>query len=491
MTPDILLVAINAKYVHPSLGARYLLANLGELRSRAVLVEFDLRAPAGEIVANLLARSPRIVGLGVYVWNVELANEVLERLKAEDPGVTCIVGGPEVSHETEDQRICSLADYVVRGEGEVTFAELCREVLQGNRPAERVRAAPLPDLDRLTLPYDLYQEEDLAHRLVYVETSRGCPFRCEYCLSSLDPCVRTWPLDACLAAFDDLLDRGARRFKFVDRTFNLSFDRCAAVMDFFLARHRPGLEVHFEMVPSRFPAELRERLRAFPPGSLRLEIGVQTFNPEVARRIQRPQDNTRIEETFLFLRDETHARVHADLIAGLPGEDMDSFGAGFDRLLALGPREIQVGLLKRLRGVPIVRHDAAFGMVYDDAPPYPLVRNRDLGADEVLSMDRFARYWERIANRHRFARALPLLWGDGRSPFEAFMAFSDWLYLRAGRTHALSLDAVTEGLLDYLVDGAGVSDVRALEALQADYCDNGRRRCPPFLLDRMRGLSGR
>lgn len=481
MQPDILLTAINAKFIHPSFGARCLLANMGELRPRTGLAEFDLRMSAREMADRVLAAAPRIMGLGVYIWNVERATEVVARLKEARPGLVCVLGGPEVSYETDRQRICALADHVITGEGDRAFADLCRDILGGHPPPERVLTPPPPDPGDLELPYRLYTNHDLAHRLVYVETSRGCPYRCEYCLSSMDPDVRTWPLDACLAAFDDLLDRGARKFKFVDRTFNLDFDRCAAVMDFFLDRYRPGLEVHFEMVPSRFPAALRDRIRAFPPGALRLEIGVQTFNPEVARRIRRPQDNKRIEETFRFLRDETHALVHADLIAGLPGEDLAGFGEGFDRLLDLGPREIQLGLLKRLRGVPIARHDDTFGMVYSDAPPYPLLYHRDLDAGTVQRLDRFARYWERIVNRHRFPRTLALLRETRGSTFRGFMAVSDWLFERTGRAHSLALDEITEGLLVYLVEVEGTPDRVAVEALSADYSEGGRRRVPPCL----------
>jgi radical SAM superfamily enzyme YgiQ (UPF0313 family) len=481
MATDIVLTAINARYVHPSFGARCLLANMGELRPRTRLLEFDLRVPAADIAAEILAEAPRIVGLGVYVWNLERVRQVLSLVKGAEAGPVCVVGGPEVGFGTGPQAVVEAADYALCGEADAAFADLCRAVLSGHPPTEKLHPAPLPDLATLRMPYTLYEDEDLAHRLVYVETSRGCPYRCTYCLSALEERVRTWPLEACLAAFDDLLNRGARRFKFVDRTFNLDFDRCTAVMDFFLARHRPGLEVHFEMVPTRFPADVRDRLRRFPPGSLRLEVGVQTFAPDVARRIERPQDNRRIEDTFRFLREETTALVHADLIAGLPGESLASFGAGFDRLLAMGPREIQVGLLKRLRGAPIVRQEAAFEMAFDDAPPYPLLHSRDLDPASVQRLDRFARYWERLANRGRFPRALPLLWENGASPFQSFLGFSDWLYRRLGRTHTVTLDALAEALWDYLVEACRHPQDRVSAAIVEDYTENGRRRSPAFL----------
>jgi radical SAM superfamily enzyme YgiQ (UPF0313 family) len=216
----------------------------------------------------------------------------------------------------------------------------------------------------LALPYDLYTDADIAHRVIYVEASRGCPYECEFCLSSLDVPVRNAPLEPFLTAMQHLLDRGVCQFKFVDRTFNLNLKISSAILRFFLERYRPGLFVHFEMIPDRLPQALRELIREFPPGVLQFEVGIQTFNEQVAKLISRRQDNARAEENLRWLREETGVHVHADLIVGLPGEDMASFAAGFDRLVALGPQEIQVGLLKRLRGTPIVRHDRDWGMVY-------------------------------------------------------------------------------------------------------------------------------
>src|SRR6185312_5631794 len=184
-------------------------------------------------------------------------------LKRVRPDVIVVLGGPEVSHETEQQEICRLADYVITGEADLAFAELCRKLLAGTRPLMKVIPADLPKMEDLVLPYDLYDAQDVAHRVIYVEASRGCPFRCEFCLSSLDVPVRNVPLEPFLAELQKLLDRGVRQFKFVDRTFNLNLNTSRAILKFFLERYRPGLFVHFEMIPDRLPEPLRELIRQF------------------------------------------------------------------------------------------------------------------------------------------------------------------------------------------------------------------------------------
>lgn len=184
--PDILLSTLNAKYIHAAFGLRYLLANLGDLRPRAALAEFDINQRPIDIAESLLASAPKILGLGIYIWNVTQTAEVVAILKRLRPEILIVLGGPEVSYETAGQPIVELADYVITGEADLKFAELCRLVLAGQPPAAKIIPAELPDLARLALPYELYTDDDLAHRVIYLEASRGCPFTCEFCLSSLD-----------------------------------------------------------------------------------------------------------------------------------------------------------------------------------------------------------------------------------------------------------------------------------------------------------------
>src|ERR1051325_3056855 len=251
----IVLTTLNAKYIHAAFGLRYLLANLGPLQSSACILEFDIKQRPTDIVEILLARDPKIIGFGIYIWNVAPATEVVATLKRVRPDITIVLGGPEVSYEVETQPIVQLADYVITGEADLKFGELCRQILCGQNPPAKIIPAELPAFSQLQLPYHLYDEQDVANRIIYVEASRGCPFSCEFCLSSLDIPVRQVPLADMLKELGKLLERGVTQFKFVDRTFNLNVQTSGAILGFFLERYRPGLFFHFEMVPDKLPGE--------------------------------------------------------------------------------------------------------------------------------------------------------------------------------------------------------------------------------------------
>lgn len=482
--PDIVLATLNARFIHASLGLRYLYANLGALQARAAIMEFTIEQRPADIAERLLAQAPRVLGLGVYIWNARETAELVALLRRIAPELVIVLGGPEVSHEQDGQAIVGLADHVVAGQGDLAFRALCERLLADERPAKKLIAAAPPALTDVTLPYAHYTDADIAHRLIYVEASRGCPFKCEFCLSALDKTAWPFDLDEFLAAMDTLHRRGARHFKFVDRTFNLNVASSRRILQFFLDRMSDDLFLHFEVIPDRLPDGLKELLVLFPPGSLQLEIGVQSFNPEVQALISRRQDDDRTAENLRWLRDHSHAHIHADLIVGLPGEDLASFGAGFDRLYALGPHEIQVGILKRLRGAPIARHAEAFDLRFMPQPPYTVLSTDRIPFADMQRMTRFARYWDLIGNSGRFAATLPLLLGD--SPFARFLAFSDWLFDTTGQTHRIALPRLFELLAEALTGRFTVDADTALDALARDCAAQGSKGCPAFLQERLR-----
>ncbi|MCS7337291.1 MAG: B12-binding domain-containing radical SAM protein [Verrucomicrobiae bacterium] len=491
---DIVLATLNAKYVHTAFGLRYLFANLGELKSKAVIVESDINKRTLEIAEAILEHDPRVVGLGVYIWNVAQTTELVAVLKRLRPDLVVVLGGPEVSYETESQRIVELADVVVTGEADAAFGQLCSELLAAGRAAPRagnlpkVMAAQTPDLAQIALPYEHYTAEDVAHRIVYVETSRGCPFGCEFCLSSLDRRVRYFPLEPFFQELDRLIERGATRFKFVDRTFNLELERSLKLLRFLRERCRPGQMFHFEIVPDRLQDEFLEFVAQFPPEVLRFEVGVQTFNPQVAMRINRFQNYQRLKRNLRFLREQTGVLLHADLVFGLPGETLDSFADGFDELVALRPHEIQLGILKRLRGAPISRHDVEWQMVYNPNPPYEILQSKTVSFDTVQRVRRFARFWELIWNSGNFGRTAPMIWARASSPFRAFMRWSDWLFARVRRTDSIALVSLMELLFEYLTVELGLDPAGVAAALAEDYQRAGRRELPAFLKRHLRGV---
>ncbi len=494
--PEIVLTTLNAKYIHAAFGLRYLFANLGPLQSRACLAEFDINQRPLDIVEVLLAKDPKILGFGVYIWNVAPTTEVIAAIRRIRPEIKIILGGPEVSYEIENQPVVQLADHVITGEADLKFAEVCGVLLgRADLPVgqnehrlvptalPKIIPAELPDFSRIALPYDLYTNDDIAHRIIYIEASRGCPFTCEFCLSSLDIPVRQVPLPVLLEQMQRLIDRGVKQFKFVDRTFNLNVGISKAILDFFLARYQPGHFFHFEMIPDRLPEALREAIAKFPPGALQFEVGIQTFNETVGGLISRRQNYDKLADNFYFLRGQTGVHIHADLIVGLPGETLESFAAGFDRLIALGPQEIQVGILKRLRGTPIVRHDAEWQMIYNAQPPYEILQNKLLDFATMQRLRRFARYWDLVGNSGNFLATAPLIWGDGTSPFHSFLHWSNWLHARVKRTDSIALMRLMELLFEFLTQECKQEPKLVAETLWRDYQRGGRFDKPGFMKD--------
>ncbi len=466
----ILLATLNARYAHASLGLRCLLANMGALTTQTQLREFVIGTRTTDIVEKLLASSPRIIGFGVYIWNVEETTKIVALLKRLAPDVKIVLGGPEVSHESAEQPIVQLADYLITGWGDVTFPKLCAQILNGPQPLMKIHAGVQPPLSELALPYDLYTDEDIAHRTLYVEASRGCPFKCEFCLSALDKTAWPFALDAFLAELEKLHARGARLFKFVDRTFNLNIKSSLKIMQFFLdklaAHPDDPVYAHFEVVPDHLPDALKAGIQKFPPGALQFEIGIQSFNPEVQALVSRKQDNQKAAENIRWLCQHSNAHLHVDLIAGLPGEDIASFARGFDKLVALQPHEIQFGILKRLRGTPIIRHTDAYGLIFDPAPPYTILATDRISFADMQRLVRFARYWDMIANSGRFANSLPMILAA--TPFDRFMTLSDWLFERTDATHRIALERLAVLVVEWLSLN-GIDRESAKATVASDY----------------------
>jgi hypothetical protein len=402
---------------------------------------------------------------------------------------------------------------VITGWGDVSFPKLCRALVHGPQPLMKVIVGEQPPLDQIEMPYAHYSDEDIAKRLLYVEASRGCPFKCEFCLSSLDKTAWPFDLDAFLAQMDALYARGARHFKFVDRTFNLKVDNSVRILQFFLDRmsaawppegartatrereghpDAPDLFVHFEVVPDQLPDRLKELIAQFPAGTLQFEVGIQSLNPRVQQRISRKQDHARTRDNIRWLITQSQAHLHTDLIFGLPGETLESFAQGFDELWSWQPHEIQFGILKRLRGTPVIRHTPDWGMVYDPEPPYTVLQTGAVPFEDMQRIQRFARYWEVVANSGRYGQSLALLL-SGDSAFFAFLAFSDWLWKNTDRTHQFAPERMIDLLFAYLVEQRGISADTVRPALLADYSASGARgmpECLKGLLDaKLRGLS--
>jgi len=428
---NIILTTLNSKYIHCAFGLRYLYANLGDLQT---------------------AGDPR------SVWQL---------IKQINPDIQLVIGGPEVSHVPDAPEWIDVVDYVITGPGELQFKTLCTQLLNNQKPLENVIAGIALPLEQLNMPYEFYDYEDIKNRILYVEASRGCPFKCEFCLSSLDKTSKSFSIDNFLQEMDKLIKRGANHFKFIDRTFNLKVKTTVAILEFFLDRLNHGMSIHFEVVPDRLPEKLREILAKFPVHALQFEIGVQTFDPEIQELISRKQDNDKTCENLKWIRENTNAHIHADLIFGLPGDSLNNFSKSFDKLVSLNPQEIQLGILKRLRGAPINRHTNEYQMVYNDNQPYNILSTKDIDFQTMQRVNRFARFWDMIGNSGRFPNTKLLIFG--KQPFHNFMKLSDNLYLTEGSSWRISLRRLFKLLHQQLIEVLGINDVKAFKTLESDF----------------------
>ncbi len=471
VTTQIVLTTLNARYMHTAFGLRYLYANMGALQPSTIIEEFTIQQRPIDIAEKLLQHQPKIIGFGVYIWNIEEVTKTIELIKQVSPQTVIVLGGPEVSHLPDKPAVVDVVDYVVMGAAEKSFRELCQLILSGNKPLNREIQSDELSLDKLQLPYEYYLEDDIKNRLIYVEASRGCPFKCEFCLSSLDKTSKPFELGQFLQEMDKLYQRGARNFKFIDRTFNLKVSSSVSILEFFLERLTDDLYLHFEVVPDNLADKLKHTIQKFPEHVLQFEIGVQTFDEKIQGLISRKQNNKKTCENLKWLREETHAYIHADLIFGLPSDTLENFSKSFDKLVSLNPHEIQLGILKQLRGVPLNRHNEEYALRYNPQAPYNILRTRDIDFETMQRVNRFARYWGMIANSGRFNNTLPLILND--TAFDNFMTLSDSLYQTSGSTWKISLKRLFSLLFDHLKSSNDESLV--FETMLMDYLRTNER----------------
>lgn len=489
-SPQIILSTLNARYFHASLGMRYLLANMNHLREQTQLIEFIINNRAVDIVEALLQNKPKIIGLGIYIWNAEESLQVVKLLKQVSPETIIILGGPEVTYETDQQEITSLADYVITGQADISFRNICDDILHNKKPLQKVIKAEHFKLSEINLPYSEYNDEDIKNRVIYVEASRGCPFKCEFCLSSLDKTVYPFELELYLSEMQKLFDRGVRSFKFIDRTFNLKIATSIKIMAFFLDRmDEDKVYLHFELIPDHLPEKLKTVMQRFPDDSLQFEIGIQSLNPDIQSIISRKQDDEKVHLNMNWIRQNTHAHIHADLIIGLPGETVESFAKGFNQLVEMDPHEIQVGVLKRLRGTPIIRHTSEYDMRYNPSAPYEILSNNIIDFTTMQKLKRFARYWDMIANSGRFKHTKRFLLGI--DPFNNFLTLSNWLHKETTQTHNIALPRLFSLLKRVMLEVLLLDEKETIELLTKDHYANGAKGIPEFVSHKKQEINKR
>ncbi|MBN2618150.1 MAG: DUF4080 domain-containing protein [Spirochaetales bacterium] len=475
---NIILTTLNARYTHTSIALRYLFANLHEFKENASIQEYTINDNIHEIAEKIIKSNPSILGIGVYIWNSLIVSELINIIKKILPNTIIILGGPEVSYEPYRVDF-SAADYIIKGEGEESLYYLIKDIFNGKKRDKSIIESKYVELDSIVLPYEYYNDHDISNRIIYVEASRGCPFRCEFCLSSIDKKVRDFPIETLLGQFELLWEKGARNFKFIDRTFNLNINKSIKILNYFLGKNDDYL-IHFEVIPEHFPQEIRDKIKKFKPGTIQLEVGIQTLNPEIAERINRPMNFNKIKDNLEFLENETKAHLHVDLIIGLPGESIMSFSKNLNTLGLITNCEIQLGVLKKLSGTTLCRHDIDFEMIYSDIPPYEILSNSEISYLEMQELKRFTRYWDLCYNSGNFKDTIKYLWMDG-DIYNGFNNFSLWLYKVSSSTHNISLNRLTEYLYEYLTSVINISKNEVSDILIRDLTRVDGRKIPLFL----------
>ncbi|WP_040711788.1 B12-binding domain-containing radical SAM protein [Paenibacillus curdlanolyticus] len=477
----IVLATLNAKYIHTSLALRCLKAFAEKDFPDIDIAEYTIKDPAMNIVSDLFARRPDVIGFSCYIWNIEETIVVIDMLRKIMPEVKILLGGPEVSYDTEFwmERIPQV-DFIVVGEGEETFHHMLQELETTRKfhlvfglayrkekegKSQIVVNPGRPKLDLATLPSPYRFEEDiptLANRVVYFETSRGCPFSCQFCLSSIEVGVRYFDINRTKADINYLIDQGAKLIKFVDRTFNIKRDYALEMFQFLIENHR-GCVFQFEITADIMRPEVLDYLAEHaPPGVFRFEIGVQSTNDITNEAVKRRQNFTKLTRTVNKVRDSGKIDQHLDLIAGLPHEDYDTFRKTFNDVFALRPEELQLGFLKMLRGTGM-RHDAEkHGYVYMDRAPYEILGNDLLPFSDIVRIKRVEDVLEKYWNAHRLDHTLLYLVEQVfPSPFDFFQAFGDYWEGRGWQRIGHQLEDLFARLWAFLADrGAEASEGR-------------------------------
>jgi anaerobic magnesium-protoporphyrin IX monomethyl ester cyclase len=436
---NIICATLNAKYIHTNIAIRYLKA-YAEPEFDVALAEYTIKDPIINIVSDLMQKAPEVIGFSCYIWNIEETIKAIKMIKKINPSIQIIVGGPEVTYDVHEwMEEVKEFDFIVIGEGEKTFKQLLVE-LAGTKDFDsvpgiayrkegKVKIIPQRNkLDLKELPSPHRFAEDISHlskRVIYIETSRGCPFSCQFCLSSIEVGVRYFDREKVKNDIRYLMANGARTIKFVDRTFNISRSYAMEMFQFLIDEHVPGTVFQFEITADIMRPEVIEFLNNnAPAGLFRFEIGVQSTNDETNELVMRRQNFEKLKRTVTMVKEGGKIDQHLDLIAGLPEEDYTSFKRTFNDVFAMRPEELQLGFLKMLRGTGLRLRASDHGYVYMDHSPYEILGNNVLPFADIIRIKQVEDVLEKYWNDHRMDQTIEyLVTRVFPTPFDFFQDF--------------------------------------------------------------------
>ena len=427
---NILLTAINAKYIHSNPAVYSLRAYAcryggSRYEEEIRIAEYTINQPADEILMDIYVRHPDILCISCYLWNISYVEQLIREIPKILPDTKVWLGGPEVSYNAREMlNVYPGLAGVMCGEGEQVFLELLETYAAGNEPEEILTAREALNLS--SIPFIYEHIEDFDNRIVYYESSRGCPFSCSYCLSSIDKCLRFRDPDLVRRELQFFIDHEVPQVKFVDRTFNCRHDHAMAVWSYIKEHDRGITNFHFEVAADLLNDEEIALIRSMRPGLIQLEIGVQSTNPDTVREIRRRMDLVKVEGNVAAVREARNVHQHLDLIAGLPYEDYDSFARSFDRVYAMKPDQLQLGFLKVLKGSLMHEKTEEYGLVYQDRPPYEVLSTKWLSYSDVIRLKKIEEMVEVYYNSGQFRNTMEQLEQAYASSFEMYSALADY-----------------------------------------------------------------
>lgn len=457
---------LNAKYIHTNIAIRYLKA-YAQPDFDVELAEYTIKDPVMNIVTDLIRKKPDVIGFSCYIWNIEETIKVIKMIKKIDPSIHIVVGGPEVTYDVADwMNNIQEFDYIVIGEGEETFKQLLTELNStmnmenvhglAFRENGQVRINPQRNkLDLRDLPSPFRFEEDIPHlskRVTYIETSRGCPFSCQFCLSSIEVGVRYFDREKIKDDIRYLMKNGAKTLKFVDRTFNISRSYALEMFQFLIDEHLPGTVFQFEITADIMRPEVIEFLnKEAPRGLFRFEIGVQSTNDYTNELVMRKQNFDKLCRTVTMVKDGGKIDQHLDLIAGLPEEDYDSFKKTFNDVFAMRPEELQLGFLKMLRGTGLRLRAEDHQYIYMDHSPYEILGNNVLSFDDIIRIKQVEDVLEKYWNDHRMDATVEyLVTKVFPTPFDFFQEFGSYWEQKGWSRIGHQLEDLFKRLFEFL-----------------------------------------
>lgn len=492
-----ILVAINSKFIHSNLAVRYLKRFTEDLQYTCKIEEFSINDRVERIVEEIILNKPDVVAFSCYIWNISYIKRVASLIRLINPQIKIIFGGPEVSFDSKNYLIEGYCDFLIEGEGEESYKELITYLLEkdkkyinnikslyyvANREVIYTGERNLMDINNIVFPYE--DLEELENKIIYYEASRGCPFNCKYCLSSTVHGVRFLNMDRVKRELEFFISKGVTLLKFIDRTFNCNHEFAYDIWKFIIGKNPPNMTFHFEISADLLTEKEIDLLSKARKGLIQFEVGVQSTNKEVLKNINRNADFLEIKEKVEELLKIKNINQHLDLIAGLPGEDYNSFKESFNDLYSIEPDQIQLGFLKLLKGSSMREEVDKWGMVYSPYTPYEILKTNNISYGEILKLKKIEEVLDKYYNSRKFNNILKYFLKRFQTPFEFYEKLSEYFYDNGYFSRSISSVEYYKVFLDFNKEILKEKSYILEEIIKYDYLKFNKKRWLPKFLNR-------